>query len=92
MQRQLLLFFRTDELGERRFQIPARADVLQNSMARLQREVPYVTLLAPNPASCAVTARVSQDRTADFVAYLESQSDWITYELDETGILRAAQW
>ena len=94
MARQLtvMVFFNTDQLGDRRFQLSARGELLKAGIERLQREAPYVKVLEPNQTSCAVPVQVDEHRLGDLVAHLEAHRDWASYEIDEPGILRAARW
>ena len=93
MARQLtiLVFVNTEPLGKRRYLHEARSELLRAGVARLQREVPYVTILTPNPAAAAVPVQVDEDKVGDFVAYLDGRPNWVTYEFDGAGMFRAAK-
>ena len=87
----VLVFFNTDQLGANRFQVESRERLLAERMAFLRQEMPAIRLLAPNVASCAVTAVVDSDGIADFLEYLDRNSSWVTYEFDAPGLLKAAK-
>ena len=89
-QHRILVFFNTDELGDQRFQLQARSDLLEKGIARLRRETSCVTLFAPNTTSCAVSAQVDDDHLTEFINYLKCHPDWTSYELDNRKLLRAA--